>query len=195
MTDISSDTIQSNAFTSKWWVAILIIVAFLLWQFWPRQVVSDNPVAPTVTHTPIVYAVDDWAISPKSNLLEATKQLGTVGTTDTGLDIHGQPSNITRFNSLSEPPLMVNISDEFVELSWYFAPATDSEHNKTISQNHAKKAHAFATALLGSSAHDTLKSMLTTPNQDFAKTPIHLATCKHYQCQLIIHKHQITTTP
>lgn len=192
MTNTTPDTPKtSKSPTSMWWILILVLIACLAWQFWPRQVVNDNPTTQATTNLPVIYDVDNWAISPKKELDDALTQLGNTGTHETGLDIEGQPAKITRFSTLSEPPLTVSISDKFVEVSWYFAPKTDSEPNKTISQNHAKKAHAFATALLGSSAHDTLKSMLTTPDQDFAKSGIHLAMCKHYQCQLIIPKSQI----
>ncbi len=147
----------------------------------------------------VIYEVDSWQAQPVMTTMgqdkfdfDKVKSLISATTTKTdGLDFDGRPAVRYDYTTSSEPPLYVIESDEIFELSWYFASPKDSDKVKQMSQKHAQKAYALATALYGDDGKVLMKAMFSQTQAEKALLNRHhlrLAECRDYTCQLIIQK-------
>ncbi|STZ10465.1 Uncharacterised protein [Moraxella caviae] len=156
-----------------------------------ETVVQDDGEPPQFT--PVVYDTQNWTMSkPAPNDYTAAKSvLGANAVQESALDFAGNLAQKYRYNAASEPPLYVIESDSLFELVWYFAAATDQDHDKNASITAAKKAYQAASILLGERGAALVAQMLDgKPSQGaiIQGTAVQSATCENYTCRLVIEK-------
>lgn len=179
---------------------ILIIACLLALLLFFRPATNETVVQddgePKV-YEKVVYDVSNWQAQP---VMTATGQerfdeakaiiLATATKTD-ALDFDGRPATKYNYTASSEPPLYVIESDEVFEMSWYFAHPKDNDSIKEISQKHAQKAYAVATALYGDDGKRLIEAMLSQSEVEgelLNRHRLRLAECREYMCQLVIQK-------
>ncbi len=117
---------------------------------------------------------------------------GEVVTTDeNSLDYASNPATKYRFMATDKPYLDLIDSEKYLELGWYYANPTDSDAEKELSQNHAKKAYKLARQLMGDEGGTVLSDMLNgqiIKNKTAGNQKIELAKCEFYSCMLILSK-------
>ena len=147
--------------------------------------------------TPVTYDVASWGPKKVESLsvdqLNAIKStLGKVVSTDeNSLDYASNPASKYRFMNTEAPYLDLIDSEKYLELGWYFANPTDSEKEKSLSQDHAKKAYQLARQLMGDEGGKLVADMLNgqiVKNKVIGGQKVELAKCEFYSCMLIINK-------
>ena len=172
-----------------------------------KQAVADTPKTPA-SHadldgataqegTPVTYDVASWDSKKVESLsveqLDAIKStLGKVVSTDeNSLDYASNPASKYRFMNTEAPYLDLIDSEKYLELGWYFANPTDSDKEKSLSQDHAKKAYQLARQLMGDEGGKLVADMLNgqiVKNKVIGGQKVELAKCEFYSCMLIINK-------
>ena len=147
--------------------------------------------------TPVTYDVASWGPKKVESLtvdqLNAIKStLGKVVSTDeNSLDYASNPASKYRFMNTEAPYLDLIDSEKYLELGWYFANPTDSDKEKALSQDHAKKAYQLARQLMGDEGGKLAADMLNgqiVKNKVIGGQKVELAKCEFYSCMLIINK-------
>lgn len=188
---------------------IFVLMAFLaagiFWWLFGRgttqepNLVENDTNSPKV-YTPVNYPVDGWQAQAKlvrpfadDGLL--IKLVGAAATRHEGLDVNGSIASLYRFHSTYEAPIYVIDSDEFFELSWYYADPKDSDDDKKASLHYAQKAYGVATAILGETEgkillDNTLNQNVINAASTQAKLPtgVYVAHCQDYLCRLVFVK-------
>lgn len=147
---------------------------------------NDNANTPPKTYTTPTYAVDEWTASPKKSLDDIDGILALAGAgaiDDSTLDFDGKPAKQYRFHHKASAPFWLSVSDDYVEVFWYYAHAKDDELHKNLSQEYAKKAHAITTAILGKNGTAVIKTILT--GKSATANGLAYAECKHYECRVV----------
>lgn len=172
-----------------------------------KQAVADTPKTPASNAdldgataqegTPVTYDVASWGPKKVESLsvdqLNAIKStLGKVVSTDeNSLDYASNPASKYRFMNTEAPYLDLIDSEKYLELGWYFANPTDSDKEKALSQDHAKKAYQLARQLMGDEGGKLVADMLNgqiVKNKVIGGQKVELAKCEFYSCMLIINK-------
>ncbi|MGO1744692.1 MAG: hypothetical protein ACTHYZ_10540 [Psychrobacter sp.] len=147
--------------------------------------------------TQVKYDVSAWGTDKVKSLniteLEGIKSsFGKVRSTDeNSLDYASNPAAKYRFMNTDEPYLDVIDSEKYLELGWYFANPTDSDKEKELSQNHAKKAYKLSRQLMGEEGGRLIADMLNgqiAKNKVVGGHKVELAKCEFYSCMLILNK-------
>ncbi len=147
--------------------------------------------------TPIKYDVASWGTKKVKALnvdqLDSIKAtFGKVVSTDeNSLDYASNPASKYRFMSTEAPYLDLIDSEKYLELGWYFANPTDSDKEKELSQDHAKKAYMLARQLMGDEGGKLVADMLNgqiVKNKVIGGQKVELAKCEFYSCMLVINK-------
>ena len=147
--------------------------------------------------TPVTYDVASWGSKKVESLsvdqLNAIKStLGKVVSTDeNSLDYASNPASKYRFMNTEAPYLDLIDSEKYLELGWYFANPTDSDKEKALSQDHAKKAYQLARQLMSDEGGKLVADMLNgqiVKNKVIGGQKVELAKCEFYSCMLIINK-------
>lgn len=172
-----------------------------------EQTVADTPKAPVPNAdldgataqegTPVKYDVTSWGPKKVESLnidqLDDIKStLGKVVSTDeNSLDYASNPASKYRFMNTEAPYLDLIDSEKYLELGWYFANPTDSDKEKSLSQDHAKKAYQLARQLMGDEGGKLVADMLNgqiVKNTVIGGQKVELAKCEFYSCMLILNK-------
>lgn len=172
-----------------------------------EQTVADTPKAPAPNAdldgataqegTPVKYDVTSWGPKKVESLnidqLDDIKStLGKVVSTDeNSLDYASNPASKYRFMNTEAPYLDLIDSEKYLELGWYFANPTDSDKEKSLSQDHAKKAYQLARQLMGDEGGKLVADMLNgqiVKNTVIGGQKVELAKCEFYSCMLILNK-------
>ena len=114
-----------------------------------------------------------------------------VSTDENSLDYASNPASKYRFMNTEAPYLDLIDSEKYLELGWYFANPTDSDKEKALSQDHAKKAYQLARQLMGDEGGKLVADMLNgqiVKNKVIGGQRVELAKCEFYSCMLIINK-------
>ena len=172
-----------------------------------KQAVADTPKTPASNAdldgataqegTPVTYDVASWG--PKKVELLSVDQLNAikstlgkvVSTDENSLDYASNPASKYRFMNTEAPYLDLIDSEKYLELGWYFANPTDSDKEKALSQDHAKKAYQLARQLMGDEGGKLVADMLNgqiVKNKVIGGQKVELAKCEFYSCMLIINK-------
>ena len=172
-----------------------------------KQAVGDTPKTPASNvdldgataqeGTPVTYDVASWG--PKKVELLSVDQLNAikstlgkvVSTDENSLDYASNPASKYRFMNTEAPYLDLIDSEKYLELGWYFANPTDSDKEKALSQDHAKKAYQLARQLMGDEGGKLVADMLNgqiVKNKVIGGQKVELAKCEFYSCMLIINK-------
>lgn len=147
--------------------------------------------------TPVKYDVASWGSEKVESLtvdeLDGIKStFGKVlSTDDNSLDYASNPAAKYRFMKTDAPYLDVIDSEKYLELGWYYANPTDSDKEKELSTNHAKKAYKLSRQLMGDDGGKVIADMLTgqiVKNKVVGGQKIELAKCEFYSCMLVINK-------
>ena len=147
--------------------------------------------------TPVRYAVAEWGTGKVESLsvdeLDNIKSVfGEVMSTDeNSLDYASNPAAKYRFMKTDAPYLDVIDSEKYLELGWYYANPTDTDKEKELSQNHAKKAYQLSRQLMGDDGGKIVADMLNSQiikNRMVGGQKIELAKCEFYSCMLVINK-------
>ena len=145
---------------------------------------------------PVDYATQDWPVNAdRFNLSDVDAMQGVFGkvqlTDENSLDYASNTAVKYRFMDGNEPYLDIIDSQEYVEFGWYYANASDSNKEKQISIEHAKKVYAVAQGLMGDEGKQLVTSMLNgqiIKNEDIGGQRVALAKCEFYSCMLILEK-------
>lgn len=181
----------------RFWWTILAFGVLVLVSWWlfgrgatdDKQMVKDD--GKVVVYEPVHYDVPSWQPQQKLPILSSsvlTKQVGNTATKDTGLDIKGKMGDLYRYHAKDEPPIYVIDSEDFFELSWYFAMPTDSDKDKQASVRYAQKAYGVATGVLGQSGTQIMTDMLASQSLKDKPAALVLAQCQEYMCHLVFDK-------
>ncbi len=158
---------------------------------------ADLDGATTQQSTPVRYDISGWNATKASpldieNLQGIKSTFGKVVSTDeNSLDYASNAATKYRFMKADAPYLDIIDSEKYLELGWYYANPTDSNKEKELSQNHAKKAYKLARQLMGDEGGKMVADMLTsqmTKNKVVGEQKVELAKCEFYSCMLVINK-------
>lgn len=158
---------------------------------------ADLDGATTQQATPVKYDVSAWGADNVEPLnideLDGIKStFGEVVSTDeNSLDYASNPATKHRFMNADAPYLDIIDSEKYLELGWYYANPTDSDEEKELSQNHAKKAYKLARQLMGDEGGKMVADMLNNQiikNKVVGGQKVELAKCEFYSCMLVINK-------
>lgn len=158
---------------------------------------ADLDGATTQEGTPVKYDVAAWGseqVEPLSvNELDSIQSaFGEVMSTDeNSLDYASNPATKYRFMKTDAPYLDIIDSEKYLELGWYFANPTDSDAEKALSQEHAKKAYQLSRQLMGEDGGKVVADMLSSQlikNRVVGGQKVELAKCEFYSCMLVINK-------
>lgn len=147
--------------------------------------------------TPVSYDMSSWAstaVKPVNidELEDIQSTFGQVVTTDkNSLDYASNPATKYRFMQTDAPYLDVIDSQKYLELGWYYANPTDTDKEKELSKEHAKKAYTLARQLMGDEGGRVLADMLNgqiVKNKTAGGQKIELAKCEFYSCMIIFNK-------
>ncbi|HCN17416.1 MULTISPECIES: hypothetical protein [Psychrobacter] len=147
--------------------------------------------------TPVRYDVSAWHTDNVESVnvddLDSIRStFGKVISTDeNSLDYASNPATKYRFMNTDAPYLDIIDSEKYLELGWYYANPTDSDKEKELSQNHAKKAYKLARQLMGEEGGTLIADMLNgqiVKNKMVGGQKIELAKCEFYSCMLVINK-------
>lgn len=174
-----------------------------------EQTVTDTPVQDSAVDnpdldgataqqgTPVKYDVSAWGSDKGEPLstdeLDSIKSaFGKVVSTDeNSLDYASNPATKYRFMKTDAPYLDIIDSEKYLELGWYYANPTDSDKEKELSQDHAKKAYQLSRRLMGDEGGEMVADMLSNQiikNRVIGGQKIELAKCEFYSCMLVINK-------
>lgn len=146
---------------------------------------------------PVKYNIASWGSeSVKSVNIDELKDIqttfGKVVTTDkNSLDYASNPATKYRFMQADAPYLDVIDSQKYLELGWYYANPADTDEEKQLSEEHAKKAYTLARQLMGDEGGRVLSDMLNgqiVKNKTAGGQKIELAKCEFYSCMIIFNK-------
>ena len=163
---------------------------------------ADLDGATAAQGTPIKYDVASWGTAKVKALnvdeLSAIKSaFGKVVSTDeNSLDYASNPASKYRFMQNDAPYLDLIDSEKYLELGWYFANPTDSDNEKKLSKNHAKKSYQLARQLMGDEGGKLVADMLNgqiVKNKVIGGQKVELAKCEFYSCMLVINKSSAQT--
>ena len=158
---------------------------------------DDLDGATTQEGSPMSYDVASWSTETVTPLgvdeLDSIKSaFGEVMSTDeNSLDYASNPAIKYRFMKTDAPYLDIIDSEKYLELGWYFANPTDSDTEKALSQEHAKKAYQLSRQLMGEDGGVVVADMLSgqiVKNRVVGGQKIELAKCEFYSCMLVINK-------
>ena len=161
---------------------------------------ADNPDLDGATAqqgTPVKYDVAAWgtgAAAPlnTTELDSIQSAFGKVMSTDeNSLDYASNPAAKYRFMKNDAPYLDIIDSEKYLELGWYYANPTDSDKEKELSQNHAKKSYQLSRQLMGDDGGKLVADMLNgqiIKNRVIDGQKVELAKCEFYSCMLVINK-------
>jgi len=157
--------------------------------------VSDDATAPK--RTPVTYDVSAWGANEVESLavdeLENIKSVfgEVISTDENSLDYASNPAIKYRFMKTDAPYLDIIDSEKYLELGWYYANPTDTDEEKELSRNHAKKAYQLSRQLMGDDGGKMVADMLNSQiikNRMVGGQKIELAKCEFYSCMLVINK-------
>ncbi len=162
---------------------------------------ADSRVDPNVNQKPegkpVSYDVQSWKASKTQDLsledVEAVKkQFGKVTVTDEkSLDYASNMAVKYRFMKGDEPYLDIIDSQDYLELGWYYANPNDSDSEKKMSVEHAKKVYKVMTGLMGDEGKELVQSILSgkiIKDKVINDTKVELAKCEFYSCMIIMNK-------
>ncbi|WP_296192125.1 hypothetical protein [Psychrobacter sp.] len=158
---------------------------------------ADLDGATTAQGTPVKYDVASWGTAKVTSLsIDELKKIQSafgkvVSTDENSLDYASNPASKYRFMQDDAPYLDLIDSEKYLELGWYFANPTDSDKEKGLSQNHAKKAYQLARQLMGDEGGKLVADMLggqIIKNKTIGGQKVELAKCEFYSCMLVINK-------
>ena len=158
---------------------------------------ADLDGATTAQGTPVKYDVASWGTAKVTSLsIDELKKIQSafgkvVSTDENSLDYASNPASKYRFMQDDAPYLDLIDSEKYLELGWYFANPTDSDKEKELSQNHAKKAYHLARQLMGDEGGKLVADMLggqIAKNKTIGGQKVELAKCEFYSCMLVINK-------
>lgn len=158
---------------------------------------ADLDGATATQATPVKYDVASWGTAKVTSLsIDELKKIQSafgkvVSTDENSLDYASNPASKYRFMQDDAPYLDLIDSEKYLELGWYFANPTDSDKEKELSQNHAKKAYQLARQLMGDEGGKLVADMLggqIVKNKTIGGQKVELAKCEFYSCMLVINK-------
>ena len=162
---------------------------------------ADSRVDPNINKKPegkpVSYDVQSWKASNTQELtvegLESfKKQFGTVTVTDEkSLDYASNMAVKYRFMKGDEPYLDIIDSQDYMEFGWYYANPNDSDSEKKMSIDHAKKVYKVMTGLMGEEGSQLVQSILSgkiVKNKEINGINVELAKCEFYSCMIIMNK-------
>lgn len=158
---------------------------------------ADLDGATAAQGTPVKYDIASWGTAKVTSLsIDELKKIQSafgkvVSTDENSLDYASNPASKYRFMQDDAPYLDLIDSEKYLELGWYFANPTDSDKEKEISQNHAKKAYQLARQLMGDEGGKLVADMLggqIAKNKTIGGQKVELAKCEFYSCMLVINK-------
>ena len=88
------------------------------------------------------------------------------------------------------PYLDIIDSEKYLELGWYYANPTDSDKEKELSQDHAKKAYQLSRRLMGDEGGKMVAEMLSNQiikNRVIGGQKVELAKCEFYSYDVRAH--------
>ena len=147
--------------------------------------------------TPVSYDVSSWGGKEVKSvsideLDDIQSTFGKVVTTDkNSLDYASNPATKYRFMKADAPYLDVIDSQKYLELGWYYANPTDTDKEKQLSEDHAKKAYTLSRQLMGDEGSRVLADMLNgqiVKNKTAGGQKIELGKCEFYSCMIIFNK-------
>ncbi|WP_227526088.1 hypothetical protein [Psychrobacter sp. FDAARGOS_221] len=148
---------------------------------------------------PVSYDVQSWEAMDKKEGLslqdvdQIKNKFGEVTVVDEkSLDYASNSAVKYRFSKGEQPYLDVIDSDNYLEIGWYYANPDDSDSEKQMSIDHAKKAYQVATALMGEEGGRLVANMLSgqvVKNKTVDERQVELAKCEFYSCVLVFSKH------
>ncbi|MGP9517838.1 MULTISPECIES: hypothetical protein [unclassified Psychrobacter] len=166
----------------------------------PIQDSANNPDLEGATvpqGTPVKYDIAAWGTGEVESLavdeLDSIKSVfgEVVSTDENSLDYASNPAAKYRFMKTDAPYLDIIDSEKYLELGWYYANPTDTDKEKELSQNHAKKAYQLSRQLMGNDGGKMVADMLNSQiikNRMVGGQKIELAKCEFYSCMLVINK-------
>ncbi|MGO2386253.1 MAG: hypothetical protein ACTH6Z_03900 [Psychrobacter sp.] len=166
----------------------------------PIQDSANNPDLEGATvpqGTPVKYDIAAWGTGEVESLavdeLDSIKSVfgEVVSTDENSLDYASNPAAKYRFMKTDAPYLDIIDSEKYLELGWYYANPTDTDKEKELSQNHAKKAYQLSRQLMGDDGGKMVADMLNRQiikNRMVGGQKIELAKCEFYSCMLVINK-------
>lgn len=146
---------------------------------------------------PVSYDIQNWEANNNQNLslddLDGLKQqFGNVTITDDkSLDYASNMAVKYRFMEGEQPYLDIIDSDNYIEFGWYYANPNDSDSEKKMSINHAKKVYKVMTGLMGEEGGNLVSSILSkkiVKNQVIGDQKVEFAKCEFYSCMIILDK-------
>lgn len=146
---------------------------------------------------PVVYDVPSWGtdkVTPLTveELDGIRKTFGKVVSTDeNSLDYASNPASKYRFMKADAPYLDVIDSEKYLEMGWYYANPMDSDTEKAMSKDHAKKSYKLARQLMGDEGGEVMADILggqIIKNKTVGGQKIELAKCEFYSCMLVLNK-------
>lgn len=176
-------------------IALLIVILALVgigvlgyWGFKGTPSEQTDQDAPPKVYEPVVYDVVSWQAGEKRKTLndrELLSMLGANASTESTLDFYGNQADEYRFASLTEPMLSAVISDKLFEVHWYQASAQDTDSDKAVSVDYAKRGYQLLTAVYGADIQGFMQALLdgkTLPKQQ----GVIFAECQMYRCQVVL---------
>lgn len=165
----------------------------------PEKPTSDTDLDGAVADqgTPVKYDIASWGTDKVKainvdQLDDIKSTLGKVVSTDeNSLDYASNPASKYRFMNTEAPYLDLIDSEKYLEVGWYFANPTDSDKEKEVSKDHAKKAYQLARQLMGDEGGKLVADILTgqiIKNKVIGGQKVELAKCEFYSCMLILSK-------
>lgn len=166
----------------------------------PIQDSANNPDSESATvpqGTLVKYDIAAWGTGEVESLavdeLDSIKSVfgEVVSTDENSLDYASNPAAKYRFMKTDAPYLDIIDSEKYLELGWYYANPTDTDKEKELSQNHAKKAYQLSRQLMGDDGGQMVADMLNSQiikNRMIGGQKIELAKCEFYSCMLVINK-------
>lgn len=151
---------------------------------------------------PVKYDIASWNSGKVESigidkLDKIKKTFGKVVSTDeNSLDYASNPATKYRFMATDKPYMDLIDSEKYLELGWYYANPTDSDAEKELSKQHAKKSYKVARQLMGDDGGKVLSDMLSgqiIKDKTAGGQKIELAKCEFYSCMLILNKSGTTT--
>ncbi len=148
---------------------------------------------------PIYYDTQAWY---KKNQKLTPLNLETVGSTpekiseiisidENSLDFISHSATKYRFMQSNQPYFDLVDSPNYLEIDWYYANPSDTDEEKRMSLQHAKKAHKFARQLMGDAGGQLVADMLagkSVQDKSINDVKVSLAKCQFYSCMLVLKK-------
>ncbi|MBP2279512.1 hypothetical protein H4W00_000325 [Psychrobacter sp. PL19] len=147
--------------------------------------------------TPVSYDISTWSsnkVKPlKIDELDRIKSTfgKVVGTDENSLDYASNTASKYRFMAADAPYLDLVDSEKYLELGWYYANPTDSDKEKEVSRDHAKKSYKLARQLMSDDGGKLIADILNgqiIKNKTIGEQKVELAKCEFYSCMLVLNK-------